>query len=430
MSMRRWVLQLAALLCCCSLPFLAGCSSGDISNQAVETVRIPAWDAPSTAMLRSNVVTVPDDGVTVVSNVTDDGFTLAGSMVPLQVDQVVVTAAGGGLMRKIVSVTALADGSRQVTTLPATLEDVIHSGALRIHHSISAEDLAQANITLAPGVTLDLPRNRATRASDFEHTFTLNKLQVGGAFQVEATGALDIKIDIITDFEFDDAGVFQRAIYFSRITTKTDLNLEFKRRFESPTLEVPYGSIDLQSIPIPSLPGMAIKPKFSMAFTIEGECEAAITVSPSVQMTAASGLEFARANGFAPQPVGSFTIDGTWNSQQHNFFAQAKVTIVPVQVKVAFLIGPIIGPGVGPALKVDVPGVEFAWNEVLNTAEPKSDLTLSSVIKATISADAGALANLLSSLAHVPQFEKTLFEDRHILAIKTFRPGEADITLQ
>jgi hypothetical protein len=97
--------------------------------------------APLPAIVRDGVRVLPDDGSVVIAAVTDTTVTLRGAMPPMAIGNVLVSAAGEGLARRVKAITP--SGSDTVlTTEPAALSDIFAQGELVVDRVFGPEEMS------------------------------------------------------------------------------------------------------------------------------------------------------------------------------------------------------------------------------------------------------------------------------------------------
>ena len=421
---RRWlVVWVAAAFLGGGLAACGGSgSAGGADTGGGEAPSSPDWDAPSTAVLRPGVVGLPGDGSTAAVDLTADGLRLTGTPPALQPGQVLVLPDGESPLRSVVSTAALPDGSLRVQTTAAHLEDVVQSGALRIHRHLTQEDLGQP--VLAEGVTLtDAPAGSRGIHQSFDYQF--QRTRIGSPVMVEVSGVVHVTLDTVNDFIFDANGDFQEAIFEVRAHATADLNVTAKARFQLLNETIPYAVYPGMRLPVPGYPLLWYIPEMALALNVTGQGEVGVTVLPSATFNAVAGVRFGRDTNFTAQPYGSLDLTGALGADQPNFWAQFKLTVVPAQT---IFTCKLMGLA-GPTMKLNAPSLEASWNESYDLSNPRSDVVLRSASKLVVGAGAGVLGTVVSSLVRVPAFEITAFEEYREIARKTFQPGSVETTV-
>ncbi|MEI7833630.1 MAG: hypothetical protein WCJ56_10585 [bacterium] len=381
---------------------LGGCSSG--GSELVSDVR-----------LKSTVAVLPTDGSVTVSNVTETNLILTGGSAPVP-GQVLVSTKDAGWMRKVTGVATQPNGSWLVTTIPATLEDVVQSGSIRVHGSLLPEDVAQS--TLAPGVTLQ-PRFRAP----YQYTFTMNNYALGGG--ATGSGVINLNVDYVADYDFSNDGHLSHALIKITLSGLSAMDVKFSDAFQSNGSNTTYATFQWAPIPITGTP-LVFTPSLSLSNAMVGNCEAHVTVQPVVSCNGFGQLEITRlADGsYTVSHDGNMTYSGSFKPTQANAFCKANFELDPIILKFDFKLQNVPGP----TFYCNAPGFSVLWNATLDANSPISVLALSAKNSLTLDVPGGTFAQWAAGLGSQPA-SYTLVNRTDGLANKTFNPGNSNVEL-
>ncbi|HEY0712808.1 MAG TPA: hypothetical protein VGF45_09060, partial [Polyangia bacterium] len=106
--------------------------------------------APLPAIVREGVRVLPDDGSVTIAAVTDTTVTLRGTMPTMAVGNVLVSAAGEGLARRVMAITP-SGADTVLTTQPAALSDIFEQGELVVDRTFGPEEMSA--VMPAPGMS-------------------------------------------------------------------------------------------------------------------------------------------------------------------------------------------------------------------------------------------------------------------------------------
>src|SRR5688500_9371134 len=96
--------------------------------------------APLPAVVREGVRVLPDDGSLMIAAVTETTVTLRGTMPPMAVGNVIVSAQGEGLARRVMAITP-SGADTVLTTAPAALTDIFAQGELVVDRVFGPDDM-------------------------------------------------------------------------------------------------------------------------------------------------------------------------------------------------------------------------------------------------------------------------------------------------
>ncbi|HEY0710628.1 MAG TPA: hypothetical protein VGG33_27745 [Polyangia bacterium] len=105
--------------------------------------------APVPAVVREGVRVLPDDGSLMIAEVTETTVTLRGTMPPMAVGNVIVSAQGEGLARRVMAITP-SGADTVLTTQPAALSDIFSQGELVVDRVFGPDDMS--SVMPAPGM--------------------------------------------------------------------------------------------------------------------------------------------------------------------------------------------------------------------------------------------------------------------------------------
>jgi len=228
--MKKLFVVLAAVL------FLAiiACSGGGSNNTSSQ----------SSAVLASNAKQLDSTTTNNLSSVSADGTTLTFSATTTQLGAMnqgdviisgITTAAPRGLLKKVVSVTTLSDGTVQVTTTPAALTDAFQelhiSGTITgvskeslVHKSVKFIEKA-LNINISgsiniPDISIPIPSTSFSVSNNYNSSFSGNyKYSPDFIYEIDISNfhLNTYKLELVGDqtFNMDGTCSFENAVSFN-----------------------------------------------------------------------------------------------------------------------------------------------------------------------------------------------------------------------
>jgi hypothetical protein len=383
---------------------LPGCGSGNGAPQ-------------NKGVLRSGVVVLPNDGSLTISNITDTGLTLSGTVPALQAGSVIVSGTGNGLLRKVTSLTQNG-GSTVLITQQAFMEELFLSAEFGLKKSLGPADFA--SIVTAPGVTLDTraPSQRSlTLPFSFSNVKFTQNLGNGTSVSLAYSGVTAIVLDLDFQFVYDPAGL-QRLRMVAIVGGSSDVTLTASGKVDiSPitSQEFPYavatGNPILILVPIGGVPvPVVIVPVLTLSAQFTTSIKAGLEVKATFNASARAGFDFKR--GVGTDSILAFTPTGSLLPTA-NFFASLTAEMAIAKAKLSADIYALAGPFVGfKALSVE--------------AELKTELVAPRSMAFTARAVQGGSAGLAAGSvlgATLPLIDVPLFDSKQEIFRKTFLPG-------
>lgn len=373
-------------------------------------------------VLRSGAVMLPNDGSLTISNITDAGLTLSGSVPPLQPGSIIVSGAGAGLLRKVLSVSQSGGNTVAVTT-PAFLDELFLSAEFGLRKNMGPADFA--SVVTVPGVTFSGRTSRDPLVLPFTFTNAMFTENLGNGLKdsLEYSGTLALVLDLDFLWVYDPQGL-QRLRIVPTVGASGTITMTasgkwspgpVSREFvyasatgEPIVIIVPVGGVP---IPVVIVPVLTLSVKFSLSL------KGGMVMKSAVGVAVSAGFDYQRATG--ADTVLTFTPSGSLVPEA-NFFATLKAELAIAQAQLTAAIFGVGGPFVGfKALSV----------EAVLKAETTSPRSVAFTTNAVQGGTAGLQINHNLD-SHLPSIEVSLFEIKTQISKQTFLPGNDTVTVE
>ena len=388
--MRLHFSALFSIVLAFSMLSLTGCGGGGGNSETP----LPATTG---TVVQPNVTVLPSDSSVIVAAQDANTVTLTGSVPALTAGQVIVSGAGEGLLRKVVSASP-AGVSAIVQTQQATLEDVFQEADIKFHKDFVASDFkVQA---LRPGITL---RNHArpsdsgpsnTIEVDFSK-FTVGNDDQGNAIQIGGIASLKTSLDF-------DCQIHSFKLQTLKVapTITSGMKLTAKIKSKTTLLDKSVQIVVLRGEPIDIQAGIVpvvFVPILTLNLEVKGTVEGGLQISMGSTTTVQTGFDYEA--GQAPMPIASVTkqFDAL---PQFNLYGSGTLEISPIDPDISLNLYGVAGPYV----KVQLPDLKF--QATLGTSPAQLALTGAADFKAS----AGAKFSIFGT--HAADFELGSLEEK------------------
>lgn len=296
--------------------------------------------------LKPNVVVLQDS--VSVSNVTDTGLTLSGSVPSgLGPGSVLVIGRAPGLLRKVTAVRSSREGSVELETVQGTLEDVFEQWDARLSKELGAGDVSFTY--LAPGVTVQSTSPSSTRADLYTARLKLTDVEIEPG--LVASGEVEVKtsLDHGCRIEWGKIQYFrfiQRQTVTGEVALKALVKKSTSKRFQLAHAE---GS----PILISAWPPIWLTPAVDVNLRIEGSIEAGVKVSSSVSITTRVGAVYDKGHWNTVNECSSPQFSSPLNNFGPYLEMSVKASVPEVQ------LGAKIMSVAGPYVAIDLPFIQL-----------------------------------------------------------------------
>ncbi|MEZ0325258.1 MAG: hypothetical protein ACAH95_05085 [Fimbriimonas sp.] len=370
------------------------------------------------AVLQPNVMVLPDDGTVTLSAVTDSSVTVQGSAASIAPGAVIVSAAGSGMARKVISVTALSDAF-VCQTENASLTDIFKEVHLKLRRQISPADALSIDVvdgfeyvppTAAPG--------RSLLEFNFKYTNEFPG-SVADSLKMSTSADAKFKIELGVDVEIEDGALIKFSVV-PAIITSTSFEMAYKAKFEKKYPEEPltYARIEVRPLlfwigPVP----VVVQPKVTFSGQLAVSVEGGAKMKGECSSTYRGGTVYdAVADTWTP--IREAVTSGTLASAPSAYVnAEASLSLAQIGFELLFY------GVVGPKLELDAGKLSAKW-EAKESPDLSSKLscTLGFSLTGVVKGDAFG-KNVSYSFGPKIEAEYTLFE-------KTFMPGNGDVEVR
>lgn len=330
-----------------ALGLLVGCGGGQ--NES------------ASAVLRSGVVVLPSDVEVLV--VGSSSVTLSGNVPTLKQDDVIVSGAGEGLLRRVKSVSRTRQGT-VVETGPATLEDVFEQANIAFRRDMGASDFASMTAYL-PGVTIGTKRSATDldRAPlEIELTLVDATLFEQGPAKVTLDGSVTVAITLDIAIELDWTGL-KRFRFVPTVVGDGNVTLTSNAEFELFSGKVLLGVLVGNPMVVPAGPiPLVFVPELDLYARWDGSLEVGVEFTSAAEATLGAGVEYTRGAGWSPVvvlPPPELALIPAGNVYVHISF-----DLTPLRAELSLKLYGVVGPYVG----VDFPRFELEYTRELNPA--------------------------------------------------------------
>jgi hypothetical protein len=365
----------------------------DYPEYLVAPYDIAGDDAPQDTVVNPDAAVLEDLGLT-ISVVGDDSLSLSGDPSGLFVGQVLVSAAGEGLIRKVRDFTVLEHGIL-VHTDPATLEDVFDY--LRLDHTLrldyaGLESFAPAfdGAALSPvdGASALIGKDASFNIVNLKLEFPERELVTNLSLQLAVGFALDLVLELEIGSSWEDLGTLYHFKYLNQFTISGDVTLKFAGKYKFANDAWLIGTAHFAPIPVMAGPiPIVFTPLVDMYCGFSGAGELAVEVKPSASIMLAAGVEYTPSAGWdglfslnpqyevgVTKPNSSLSLAGTFNM----FSPQPALKIYGLA---------------GPYAQVTAPYLELKGQ--VQSTPPEFAITLDAGLKANVGAKVSALGKEL-----------------------------------
>lgn len=352
---------LSRLTLLATLAGLAGCGGGSRTPSTPTSGTTSATSKAAT--LKSNVKLLPQ-GKVQISGLTETAVTLAGDVPPLKAGDVIYGSDGGGLLRKVKSVTQTGT-TAVVQTDTASLEEVFQEAHIDSDRVLDAS-LHPVFTSAQPGVTFSYgplskkaqallagaqkPGGRGAKIT--RDDLFANHLQVnfgpwnvdlpGGKMVVDGVTTLDYGIRTAFDFS---GGQAQHLRFTPHVTPQVALHITGDiKAGDSQTYTKDLGTLstDAIRIPVAGLPlTINISPKIRVYATLQWNAEGHLEVIVTAGFTAEAGVEYTREAGW--QTITTLTPTPDTGIRFVNSRAKAHIDVTPLNIELSLGIQDSLG---------------------------------------------------------------------------------------
>lgn len=258
------------------------------------------------------------------------------------VGDIIVSAAGEGLLRKITSVQT-SNSVATVHTESAALTDVVQQGLLEYDQPLTMAQVTSIDYSYA-GMELKNAASKGTDQSQFgwdinvvlydrdnDKTTTNDQIKLTGNLNCDWRLAFKIDIGFLSNL---------KEVKFSFVSTENlDLELiagvEYELEKEITLATINFSPITIFAGPVP----VVFTPQLKIKVGIDGSASASVTTGISQSMSFEAGLQYLKERGWAP--YNSFTKNLEFNPPQLNMNASAEGYLKPeMLIKVYGVGGP------------------------------------------------------------------------------------------
>ena len=355
---------------------IVGCGGGN--NGGGVTAPTPISTPNGDTIVKPNVRVLPTSGTGSIVALTSSTITLSGSSSTLTTGAIVVSGAGEGLLRRVISTSA--NGSNTVVqTGSATLSDVFQRADIKFDRSF-APISGQSLVNALPGVTL-IPSNTAAQSrsssvsavAEEGSSFSLGLkdvkvagIQLNGQVSVGGGHGFECKID---------QGQVQMLRFVPHVTAKLDATAqiagrETQGRQRLGTLVFPPEIILLGPVPV------VIVPTLDLFIFGKGSVTAGYQFTVRGGRTLSAGAVYTRNQGW--QTVSSFTGVPTASAEKPGFTTSLEAS-AGIEEQLNFKVYGIAGP----YARLNLPSFELKVTGVLSSEPRGADVKIDCVAEAS-----------------------------------------------
>jgi len=331
----------------------------------------------STTVVNPNTTVIPDDGSVEITEGAPGTLTLTGAVPELEPGDIIVSAIGRGLLRKVEAVlttgvsTQNGAGSIEVETSQATLEDLFETADIHIEKQLGPSDFESME-PLVDGVSFGAASS-SVETSDLLYSIAVNfdraviagtkkdpivYIDGGGSFELEYV--LDIRLDDWTT-EYFKFGTTASATLNVEVVAKREYAVEKKKIKIGHLKGAPFA----WAVPtVPPLP-VVITPVMDVYVTFEGSLDAEMTFKPIITLSATCAIIYEKGAGWSGIAEATKNFDVT-PTPELTVTANAKVGLFCPDV-CFWLYG-----AVGPYVAATLPYGEMEY--VLQSSPPRQTL--------------------------------------------------------
>jgi hypothetical protein len=315
---------------------LASCGSGG-TNPMPDPISSPNPTPSPNVVLQPNTHVIPADNSVTISNITDSGLVLVGIGVPsLAPGNIIVSAAGQGVLRKVTAVSTLSDGRTQVQTQQATLEDAFQEAQFTYNQTIQAS--AMVVTPMVSGVTVvGRSRGRDVDLAAVNLNFAGVKVEDGGVASIELSGNLSLTLSLDIDVSIR-GGKLQYARFLPKVKDTLSLTLTGKIAKE---FTKKLHTVRVVGQPIPIAPGFVLVPVLDLYTEFTGGIEIGAEVTSSVSLTLGAGAEYTRGQGWKVLTLIEKNTDLT---PKTDAYFSLSLGYTPVLPEFTLLLDGLVGP--------------------------------------------------------------------------------------
>jgi len=347
-----------------SISLLAGCGGGGGS-----TTTSPAQGGP---VVQPNVVVLPSDGSVTITNQAADSVTLAGNVPSVVPGSVIVSGAGQGLLRKVVSTTP-SGGGTIVQTQQASLEDVFQDADISVNKTLGPADFTSITPMIAGlSVSHAVPhgstaRNPKDLAVSVPLTFTHVKFpRDNPAAELNGTGSITLSFDTAISIHHFQ---LQTVRWVPHLAGTLDVKLSSSASVKFAEAKVLLAHLegkpfDVQVGPVP----VVFVPKIDLYATMGGNVSAGVTLTSSASVAADAGVEYDQSSGWQPVTQISRTLDLV---PTLSAYASASYDFTPLRTEFTLYVYDIAGPYVA----LDMPKLNATVTA--HATPPSADVSVS-----------------------------------------------------
>lgn len=294
----------------------------------------PLVVAPSTSVL-------PDDAIAEITGepTGEQKLTVQDPAAVPKPGEVIVasstTATPDGLLARVVSVDAAADGTATVTTTPARLTDAMPSGSIDVPFTLSAADVQSAGRLQPRAAT-----TRAAAAEPLSQTISKN-ITCSGSVGASVSGSVSISPEFHLTASWSVLRGVQEVTFTGGVTEDARLRAAIDAQASCKLSPTPLLTTPIRFRPIVFMAGpvpIVISPELQLYLDASGEVQAAVAVEARQTAEATAGL---RWKDGAINPIAKLSNTFTYIPPSPTVNVSLETGVAP---KFSFLLYGVAGP--------------------------------------------------------------------------------------
>jgi len=321
---------------------LTGCGGGGGNSGTPNGIAGQVAPVTTGTIVQPNVTVLPSDGSVTVAAQDANTVTLTGNVPALNAGQVIVSGAGEGLLRKVLSASS-AGSSATVQTQQATLEDVFQDADISVSKTLGPSDFS-AVTPMIKGVHIAPATAGVLKPHDFSKALTVTFAnakfpQDNPIATLNGTGTITVGFNISASIHHFQ---LQSASFTPQITGALNVQLSSTGSQSLPDVKILL--VHLQGEPILTAIGgipIVFTPDIDIYATLGGSVQAGVTLSSNASVTVGETVSYDQAGGWqnTPQFTQNFSLTPTLSA-----YANASFDFTPLRPEFHVAVDGIPGP--------------------------------------------------------------------------------------
>ena len=395
---------------------LTGCGGSGDAGPSHPVAGGPGSVGAASTIVRPNVTVLPTNGSVTIAAQDANSITLTGNVPAFKVGQVIVSGAGEGLLRKVVSASP-AGSNATIQTQQASLEDVFQEANISFSKMLAPSDFSSMTPMIA-GVHV-APATAGVTPHDIDYSKSLAVTFANAKFPqdnpiatLNGTGTITVGFDVKAAINYFH---LQSASFTPYITGALNIQLSSTGSHDLPDVKALL--LHLQGDPIfTEIGGIPIvfTPDIDVYATLGGNVKAGVTLSSDASVTVGEKVSYDQASGWqdVPQFDHNFNITPTLSA-----YADASFDFTPLRPELHVTIDGIPGPYIA----IDMPKLNA---KLLAQSSPPS-------VDVKVSGDFSGVAGFHAQIFHKDlDYQTPPLESSFDIYDKTFaNPSDGTVTV-